>query len=1004
MAPDLNGISRNFIKNGRWDYSTPGSAGYHIPDMLLDDPATRKVKVLTIGAGFSGIMLAYQIQKSCENVEFKIYEKNEDMGGTWLENRYPGCACDIPSHAYTYNFALNPDWPRYHSYAPDIWKYLDKVCEVFDLRKYMTFNTEVIEARWNDDAGKWHVRLRQTDGAGNAREFEEECDVLLYATGILNNFKWPDLPGLKDRFKGRVVHTARWPKDYQQRQWAGERVAVIGSGASSIQTVPHMQPHVQHLDVFVRTGVWFVQMTENAEQIVEYPDEMKDAFRRDPRKMVAHAKSIEDQVNDIFEVMYAGSAKQKEAQDTMRARMQKWIRDPRLVEGFTPRFEIGCRRVTPGDPYMEAVTKDNVDVHFTAVERLTEDGVVGADGVERKCDTVVCATGFDVTYRPRFPVVGKNGVNLAEKWKDAPESYLGITVPDMPNFFMYIGPTWPVENGSVAGPLGEVVKYTIKCIKKMQKEHIKSFVPKQDVTDLFNEHTQEWYKHTVWKDSCRSWYKNNDTGRINAVWPGSSLHYMQTIQEPRYEDYEIQYQNGRNMWAFLGMGLTRESKTPGADLSPYLNVKEIDPKWLEAIGADSDAPRKASIEELSKSTLIQGLLVLNYPDYEFQRWHGTLLHIAIVVVSFLVNTVTKPLLPAIELFFFGLHVTGFLALMVPLVVMAPKASADEVFATFYNGGGWSTDGLSFFIGLSATMFAFIGCDAASHLAEEIQHASTTIPRSMFASITLNGILGLCTVIAIAFCLGSDPSSILSTPTGYPLIQMFANATSPGNENFRAATAMCSIIILACIAATINVLTSASRMLWAFARERGLPFSSWLSRVHNGPWATTTNENSSSSTNKHSNTVPFNAVLTSSIIASLLSLINIGSAVAFNAFTSLVVVASFATFILSASTLLLKRIRHRRRHSTENDDSNDIPLGAFNLGSNATGIPIIVASIAYSLLGAFFSLWPPAPDPKPEELNWSGVVFGGGVVWSLLYWAVWGRKVYTGPVLEINPQR
>lgn len=266
---------------------------------------------------------------------------------------------------------------------------------------------------------------------------------------------------------------------------------------------------------------------------------------------------------------------------------------------------------------------------------------------------------------------------------------------------------------------------------------------------------------------------------------------------------------------------------------------------------------------------------------------------------------------------------------------------------------------------------------------------------MFASITLNGILGLCTVIAIAFCLGSDPSSILSTPTGYPLIQMFANATSPDNENFRAATTMCAIIILACIAATINVLTSASRMLWAFARERGLPFSSWLSRVHNGPWAT--NENSS--TNKHSNTVPFNAVLTSSIIASLLSLINIGSAVAFNAFTSLVVVASFATFILSASTLLLKRIRHRH-HSTEND-SSDIPLGSFNLGSNVTGIPVIIASIAYSLLGAFFSLWPPAPDPAPEELNWSGVVFGGGVVWSLLYWTVWGRKVYTGPVLEVR---
>jgi hypothetical protein len=195
------------------------------------------------------------------------------------------------------------------------------------------------------------------------------------------------------------------------------------------------------------------------------------------------------------------------------------------------------RRITPGDPYMSAIQKDNVDVHFTAVDEIDETGVIGNDGIHREVDTIVCATGFDVTYKPRFPVIGKNGVDLADKWKDAPESYLGLACPDMPNFIMSIGPTWyvwlirflydvfairnlaneyrPVENGSVTGPLSKVAEYTIQIIKKMQGDYIKSWVPKQDITDLFNEHAQEWIKHTVWKSDCRSWYKDNETGRVN---------------------------------------------------------------------------------------------------------------------------------------------------------------------------------------------------------------------------------------------------------------------------------------------------------------------------------------------------------------------------------------------------------------------------------------------------------------------------------------------------------
>lgn len=206
----------------------------------------------------------------------------------------------------------------------------------------MTFNTEVIRAVWQDDTGKWKVKLRQTDVTGYTREFEDECDLLLYATGVLNNFKWPEIPGL-DKFQGRVVHTARWPHDYQKEQWANDRVAVIGSGASSIQTVPAMQPHVKHLDIFVRTGVWFVQIANNFGQNKEYSQEERDTFRNDPKALLAHAKDIEGQVNGLWGAFYAGSEAQKQGQKLFKARMREHIKDDRLLEGFTPKFEIGCK-------------------------------------------------------------------------------------------------------------------------------------------------------------------------------------------------------------------------------------------------------------------------------------------------------------------------------------------------------------------------------------------------------------------------------------------------------------------------------------------------------------------------------------------------------------------------------------------------------------------------------------------------------------------------------------
>ncbi|KAK8236504.1 hypothetical protein HDK77DRAFT_379109 [Phyllosticta capitalensis] len=584
-------VAAEWIKDGRWDYSTPGSSGYHVPDITYDDPAARPLKVICIGAGFSGILNAYKIQKECQNVEFKIYEKNEDIGGTWLENRYPGCACDIPSHAYTYNFALNPDWPKFFSSATDIWAYLDRVCDVFDLRKYMNFSTTVRGATWDEERGQWDLTLQRRTSSSSIEEFSDSCDLLLYATGILNAPKHPNIPGI-DSFHGPVVHTAEWPRDFGPPQWKDQKIAIIGSGASSIQTLPSMQPYAGHLDVYVRTGVWFVDFGAAFGGRKDYADGEKQDFRRDPASLVAHAKQIEHDVNNLWPLMYADSDAQAAAKATLAQRMREHIGDERLLAGFTPTFDVGCRRVTPGDAYMAAITKPNVDVHFAAVERVTPAGVVDSEGVERPADVIVAATGFDVSYRPRFPVTGRDGRVLADYWREWPESYLGLGVPGFPNFIMFLGPTWPVESGSVTGPLGAVADYAIQVIHKMQRDHVRAWAPRQDVSDAFNAHAQEWYKHTVWKSGCRSWYRDNVTGRVNAVWPGSSLHYMQTIRSPRWEDFTMSYAFA-NPWAHLGMGWTREFKTsPIADLAPYLRLDALDPAWVRAIGIDAEEVRR----------------------------------------------------------------------------------------------------------------------------------------------------------------------------------------------------------------------------------------------------------------------------------------------------------------------------------------------------------------------------------------------------------------------------
>lgn len=250
-------------------------------------------------------------------------------------------------------------------------------------------------------------------------------------------------------------------------------------------------------------------------------------------------------------------------------------------EGFTPKFSVGCRRITPGEAYLKAIQQPNAKVHFTAVDKVTPTGVVGADGKLREGDTLICATGFDVSFRPRFPIVGRGGVDLREAWRDECTTYLGLTVPGMPNLVMLPGPPVPVQNGTPFGSFHAMAGYALGVLRKLQADNIRTFEPRRDVAEAFARHCEKLHESTVFSDECRSWYKNSETGRVTAVWPGSAVHYLEAIRSPRWEHFHLDYRNPENIFHFLGNGFVKEIIDPRADASYYLKVENIDPLWIE---------------------------------------------------------------------------------------------------------------------------------------------------------------------------------------------------------------------------------------------------------------------------------------------------------------------------------------------------------------------------------------------------------------------------------------
>ncbi|PLB53855.1 FAD/NAD(P)-binding domain-containing protein [Aspergillus steynii IBT 23096] len=531
---------------------------------ILEQPlgSTRPLRIIGIGAGASGLNMIRTLRKHLTDYEHVVYEKNPAIGGTWYENRYPGCACDVPSHNYQFSWRPNPEWTSFFSPSAEIQQYLASLCEEESMSPAIKLEHRVVGVQWDDDRGVWNVKVENMQ---SGEIIDDYCHFLLDGSGILNNWKWPEIPGLFE-FRGELVHSANWADDFK---YEGKKVAVIGNGSSGVQIVPAMQPSVHHLFHFIRSPTWLspsrrdimgselenIQIDSNG----KFTPQQIEKFRSDPVLYRRFVKAMEVRVNGNFPIVINGSPVSEMANQVLQDHMRNALKnDEQLCKALIPSFPVGCRRLTPGVGYLPSLTEANVTVVTDRIERVVQQGVQLSNGEIIEVDAIVCASGFDVSFRPRFPIIGKTG-NLQDLWsQQLPEAYMSCAVPGFPNYFMFLGPGAPIGHGSVFTISEHIAKYVTRVIIKCQTERIRAITVSKSATAEFNEHLQTFMPKTVYTGSCRSWYKNNTVdGPVIALHPGSRIHFFHMLQELRGEDWEYDYlDRSPNRFAYLGNGFS----------------------------------------------------------------------------------------------------------------------------------------------------------------------------------------------------------------------------------------------------------------------------------------------------------------------------------------------------------------------------------------------------------------------------------------------------------------
>lgn len=486
------------------------------------------VEVLVVGAGFSGLAMGEYLRRAGVT-SFRILEKGREVGGTWRENHYPGAACDVPSHLYSFSFAPDLGWSRSYSPQPEILAYLREVARSRDLLAHVVFGAEVIEARFDEGHGLWRVQWRDLDTGVSSTV---SARSLVLGNGALHIPSIPRFEGA-ERFEGAQFHSAQWDHSVSLRD---KRVAVIGTGASAIQFVPQLQPDVARLTLFQRTAPWVVPKRDFA-----YPPAVKALLRGLPALQRAY-RALLYTTNELqaYGFVYEPRLMKLLSKLALRFLAQE-VPDPVLRAKLTPTFVMGCKRVLLSNDWYRALTQPNVEVVTEGIARIEPTGVRTRDGALHEVDAILYGTGFAVAeYLSSMRIYGRGGVELNDAWKKRPEVYLGIGVAGFPNMFLMMGPATGLGHNSMIFMIEAQAHYAALCIRRIVDEDLRALEVKRSAQEAFTREVQRRMKGTVWASGCASWYQAGAEGEagVTALWPGFTVEYWARTRTPDWRAFE----------------------------------------------------------------------------------------------------------------------------------------------------------------------------------------------------------------------------------------------------------------------------------------------------------------------------------------------------------------------------------------------------------------------------------------------------------------------------------
>jgi cation diffusion facilitator CzcD-associated flavoprotein CzcO len=486
------------------------------------DAAPRDVRVAIIGSGFGGLGAAIRLREAGIE-DFVVLERANELGGTWRENTYPGCACDVPSHLYSFSFALNPDWSRFFAPQREILEYLRRVARERGVSDHIVFGAEVRSGRWEEEQQRWLIDT--SAGMFRAR-------AVIAAAGPLSEPSIPEIPGLGS-FGGQSFHSAQWDHEHDLN---GKRVAVIGTGASAAQFVPHVQRGASRLDVYQRTPAWIMPRGDHAIPRLE-----RGLFRRKPQLQ----RGLRALIYYALELLVVGLTIDQRALSLLelvaRGNLRHAVHDAELRAKLTPHYRIGCKRIIFSDDYLPALAKPNVELITTGIESIDEHGIRTADGRHRPADTIIFGTGFKVYDMPVAQrLVGRGGSTLADAWKDAgPQAYVGTVVSGFPNLFFLFGPNTGLGNNSMINIIEGQLVYVLAALRALEVPGVAALDVHAAVQDRYNVRLQQRMRGTVWTNGgCKSWYLSAD-GTNRTLWPSFSDAFKRRLARFDLDDFEV---------------------------------------------------------------------------------------------------------------------------------------------------------------------------------------------------------------------------------------------------------------------------------------------------------------------------------------------------------------------------------------------------------------------------------------------------------------------------------